>query len=275
MKLVLIEDCTELFNFISKCTYVTNLWLYELSDSSDNNHDLVQGLSHTLHNLNKLLWFVLRDTPLGAEGGVVFSSISSPNIRVISLSNSIISGSGDRLTACLTRLPQLGYLSLSGCYLSKDEVQAVVAVFPQSCPRLSGLLMRGHDLTGSGLDQVVAKLPELKLLNIGSCIIDENRGLEKIIENTQNDIEILTINDTVGRGKDLDDTKLCDVLKQRKHIKYLNVSGNQLSVRSQQKVRGVLDPTGGRLLVDAGSRHEHWEDLISHYNRIRDQCLKE
>ena len=275
MKLVLIEDSTELFNFISKCSNVTVMGLYELSDTSDNNHDLIQGLSHTLHNLNKLLRFVLRDTPLGGEGEVVFSSISSPHIRVLDLHNSIISGSGNRLTACLTRLHQLGYLSLSGCCLSKDEVQAVVAVLPLSCPRLSGLLMRGHDLTGSGLDQVVAKLPELKLLNIPKCTVDEKHGLEKIIENTQNDIEILSIRNIVGIGKDMDDAKLCDMLKQRRHIKYLNVSGDQLSVRGQQKVRDVLVLTGGRLLVDAGSGHEHWKDYNSHYNRICNQCMKD
>ena len=275
MDLVLIEDCTELFNFISKCTNVTKLLLYELSDSSDNNHDLIQGLSHTLHNLNKLLRFDLRDTPLGGEGGVVFSSISSPHIRVLDLNNSIISGSGNRLTACLTRLHQLGYLCLNGCCLSKDEVQSVVAILPQSCPRLSGLLMRGHDLTESGLDQAVDKLPELKLLNIQNCIVDEKQRLEKIIDNTQNDIEMLTINKVVGRGKDLDDTKLCDMLKQRKLIKYLSVSGDQLSVRGQQKVRDVLALTGGRLLVDVRPGHEQWKDLMKHFARIRDQCLKD
>ena len=275
MMLVLIEDSTGLFNFISKCTNVTELCLYKLSDSSDNNHGLIQGLSKTLHNLNKLLRFELGDTPLRGEGGVVFSSISSPHIRMMSPWGSIKTYCGTELTACLTRLHQLGYLNLNDCCLSKDEVQAAVAVLPLSCPRLSGLLMAVHDLTGAGLDQAVAKLPELKLLNIHGCTIDENHGLEKIIDNTQNCIEILTINNIVGMGKDMDDTKLCDILKQRRHIKYLSVSGDQLSVRSQQKVRDVLVLTGGRLLVDAGSRHEHWEDLISHYKRIADQCMKD
>ena len=274
MKLVLIEDCTELFNFISKCTNVTELHLYELSGSSDNNHDLIQGLSHTLHNLNKLLLFELRDTPLGGEGGVVFSSISSPHIRVMNLDNSIISGSGSRLTACLTRLHQLGILSLNGCCLSKDEVQAVVAVLPQSCPRLSGLLMGGHDLTGSGIDQAVAKLPSLKLLNIERCTVDKNL-LDNIIENTPKSIEIMAINNTVGLNQNINSDKLCDILKERRYIKYLSVSGYQLSVRGQQKVRDVLVLTGGRLLVDVQLGHELWKDYISQFNRICDQCLKD
>ena len=274
MKLVLIEDCTELFNFISKCTNVTELYLYELSDSSDNNHDLIQGLSHTLHNLNKLLCFDLRDTPLGGEGGVVFSSISSPHIRVLDLWNSIISGSGNRLTACLTRLHQLGYLNLNDCCLSKDEVQAVVAVLPQSCPRLSGLLMGEHDLTGSGLDQAVAQLPSLKILGIEECPVYKHL-LDNIIENIPKGIEIMSINNTVGLNQNINSDKLCDILKQRRHIKYLRVSGDQLSVRGQQKVRDVLAMTGGRLLVDDGPGHEQWKDYISHFERIRDQCLKD
>ena len=274
MMLVLIEDCTGLFNFISKCTNVTELCLYELSDSSGNNHNLIQGLSHTLHNLNKLLWFELRDTPLGGEGGVVFSSISSPYIRVLDLANSIISGSGNRLTACLTRLHQLGYLNLNGCCLSKDEVQAVVAVLPQSCPRLSGLLMTTHDLTRSGLDQVVAQLPSLKILVIDRCTVYKHL-LENIIENTPKAIENMSINNIVGLNQTINSDKLCDILKQRRHIKYLRVSGNQLSVRGQQKVRDVLALTGGRLLVDVQPGHEQWDDYISHFNRIRDQCLKD
>ena len=274
MKLMLTEDCTELFNFISKCTNVTKMWLYELSDSSDNNHDLIQGLSHTLHNLNKLLWFELRDTPLGGEGGVVFSSISSPHIRVLDLDNSIISGSGNRLTACLTRLHQLGYLSLNGCCLSKDEVQAVVAVLPQSCPRLSGLLMAGHDLTGSGLDQAVAQLPSLKILVIEKCTVNRQL-LENNIENTPKGIEIMAIKKTVGLNQNINSDKLCDILKQRRHIKYLRVSGDQLSVQGQQKARDVLVLTGGRLLVDVEEGHEHWEDYINHFIRIRDQCLQD
>ena len=274
MKLVLIEDSTELFIFISKCTNVTELCLYELSDSSDNNHTLIQGLSHTLHNLNKLLWFELRDTPLGGEGWVMFSSISSPHIRVLDLAYSIISGSGNRLTACLTRLHQLGHLNLNGCCLSKDEVQSVVAVLPQSCPRLSGLLMNEHDLTGSGLDQAVAQLPSLKLLGIERCTIYKHL-LDNIIENTPKGIEIMSINNTVGLNQNINSDKICDILKQRQHIKYLRVSGDQLSVRGQQKVRDVLALTGGRLLVDVEPGHEHWKDYINHFDRILDQCLKD
>ena len=272
MRLVLIEDSTELFNFISKCTNVTQLILLELSDSSDNNHDLIQGLSHALHNLNKLLLFALWDAPLGGEGGVVFSSISSPHIRVLDLDDSIISGSGDRLTACLTRLHQLGCLSLNDCCLSKDEVQSVVAVLPQSCPRLSGLQMAGHDLTGAGLDQAVAQLPSLKILVIEGCAVYKHL-LENIIENTPKGIEIMSINNTVGLNQNINSDKLCDMLKQRRHIKYLRVSGDQLSVRGQQKVRDVLVLTEGRLLVDVQPGHEHWKDYISHYDRIRDHCL--
>ena len=274
MNLVLIEDSTELFNFISKCTNVTKLYLYELSDSSNNNHDLIQGLSHTLHNLNKLLLFALWDTPLGGEGGVVFSSISSPHIRVLDVADSIISGSGNRLTACLTRLNQLGYLSLNGCRLSKDEVQAVVAVLPQSCPRLSGLLMGGHDLIGSGFDHAVAQLPSLKILGIEQCAVYKHL-LENIIENTPKGIENMSINNIVGLNQNINSDKLCDILKQRRYIKYLCVSRDQLSVRAQQKVRDVLALTGGRLLVDVHPGHEYWKDLISHNDRIADQCLKD
>ena len=67
-------------------------------------------------------------------GTEFIGNMKSTHLRMISLYNTFLSGSGSSLVSCLTRLPLLSYLGLFKSGLLNVEFIQVRQVLPRSCP---------------------------------------------------------------------------------------------------------------------------------------------
>ena len=271
IKKVHIQDCEQLFRFVSRCEDLTELFMLELQDNSNHEH-IVHWLSLALRPLRRLRSFDLWVTRVGLGGKSILKSLSgNDDLRVLSLQDSNISGCGDSLVKCVMKFPRLGYLSLNNTGLSRDETQRLLAVLPDCCPHIMGLLLGGLDLTGAGLDQALQKLPELRGLSFRKAIVPMSE-LINIIANTNENIELLGILHVQDVQKKIDHKLMCDLVARRKNLKYIHMSKQQLSFTGWLKVSSVIEKNGGRLLTEVGHGDPQWNDYFGHYNRIVDQC---
>ena len=246
--------------------------MLEIEDSSNHEY-IVDGLSLSLRLLTKLRSFDLWATCIGLGGQSMFKSLSvNVNLRVLSLQDSNISGCGDSLVECVMKLPRLGYLNLNSTGLSRDETKRLLAVLPDCCPHIMGLLLGGLDFTGAGLDQTLQKLPELKALTFRKAIVPVSEFIN-IIASTNENIELLGLLHLQMTQKKIDHKVFSTLVAPRKRLKYIHMSKEQLSFIGWLKVRSVLEKNGGHLLTDVGYGDKLWNDYFEHYSRIVDQCI--
>ena len=278
VKLVLIkkvnvgEACKDLFTFISTCTYCDRLQINNVIDGREKNRELSCRLCEVLDRLHNLIELYIRDTDLSEGGRQVLSSISHPQLRVLTLYNNRLNVEGEELKAALTRLPQLRYLDLYDSGLGGEELLCGLTQLPSSSPLLQGLLISEHDLSNCGekLLQVVEGLSGLRLLAIFKCKVI-SLVLCSLLEKISTKIEILEIN----HNAPVTDRKLLilDHINECKSLTYMRVSSSQFSKSELSQLSSLLSAHGGRLLVDVTSEHPEWRNYIKQFNRIRDQCL--
>ena len=114
--------CEDVFDFIVLCSNMKTLSIYTIQDSHlSRNVHVVTGLRKVLLRLNKLKNIDIRDVNMGIEGSDVISSVNSPDLRILYLYHTGLSGAGSSLTSALHRIPHLFFLDLFNSGLTKDE----------------------------------------------------------------------------------------------------------------------------------------------------------
>ena len=266
------EACKDLFTFISTCTHCDRLFIYDVIDGREKNSELSCRLCEVLDRLHNLIQLDIRDTDLSEGGRQVLSSISHPELRVLSLISNRLNVEGEELKAALTRLPHLRYLVMNDSGLGGEELLCGLTQLPSSCPLLQGLLVAGHDLSSGGdqLVQVVEALPQLRVLVISRCQLVSS-ALCSILEKVNTNIEVLDISDNapVADRQPL----ILDHINECKSLTYMRVSSSQFSKSELSQLTSLLSAHGGRLLVDATTKHDLWDSYIKHVTRIKDECL--
>ena len=266
------EACKDLFTFISTCTHCDRLLIDNVIDGREKNSELSCRLCEVLDRLHNLIYIDIRYTDLSEGTRQVLSSISHPELRVLTLWGNRLNVEGEELKAALTRLPHLRYLQMNDSGLGGEELLCGLTQLPSSSPLLQGLLVGYHDLSSGGdqLVQVVEALPQLRVLNIENCQLVSS-ALCSILEKVSTNIEILAIEDN---GPVTDRTPLIlDHINECKSLTYMSVSSSQFSKSELSQLSSLLSAHGGRLLVDATPRHPQADSFIDHITRIRDECL--
>ena len=266
------EACKDLFTFISTCTDCNTLEIYDVINGREENSELSCRLCEVLDRLHNLIDIDIRDTDLSEGGRQVLSSISHPDLRVLSLDGNRLNVLGEELKAALTRLPQLRYLDLNDSGLGGEELLCGLTQLPSSSPLLQGLLVAGHDLSSGGdqLVQVVNALSQLRLLVISDCQLASS-ALCAILEKINTNIEILAINDNgaVTERKSF----IFDHMNECKSLTYMSVSSSQWSPTDMSQLNSMLSAHWGSVLVDATSEHPLYDSYIGHFDTIMIQCL--
>ena len=266
------EACKDLFTFISTCIHCTRLLIYYVIDGRGKNSKLSSRLCEVLDRLRYLLSIDIRGTDLSEGGGQVLSSISHPELRVLTLWGNRLNVQGEELKAALTRLPQLRWLEMNDSGLGGEELLYGLTQLPSSSPLLQGLVVGGHDISSGGdqLVHVVETLPKLRLLVIDRCKL-VGSVLCSILENVNRNIEVLA---TDHNGPVPDSTPLIlDRINECKSLVYMNVSSSQFSKSQLSQLTSLLSAHRGRLLVDVKPGEDLWDSYIDHITRIRDECL--
>ena len=266
------EACKDLFTFISTCTHCDQLGIDNVIDGREKNSELSCRLCEVLDRLHNLIELNIRRTDLSEGGRQVLSSISHPELRVLSLYKNRLNVEGEELKAALTRLPQLRFLQMTDSGLGGGELLCGLTQLPSSSPLLHGLLVAGHDLSSGGdqLVQVVEALPHLRLLVIGNCQLSSS-AVCSILEKVNIHIEIIEIH---NNGPVTDRTPLIlDHINECKSLTYMGVSSSQFSKSELSQLSSLLSAHGGRLLVDGDIDDDLYDSYIKHIDRIIDECL--
>ena len=265
------DVCKDLFTYISTHAHCDSLSIDNVTDGTEKNRELSCRLFEVLDRLYHLIGLDIRHTDLSEGGRQVLSSISHPELRVLTLSRNRLNVEGEELKATLTRLPQLRFLQLNDSGLGGEELLCGLTQLPSSSPLLQGLAVAGHDLSSGGdqLVQVVEALPQLRLLVISNCQL-VSRALCSILEKINTKIEILTID----RNGPVTDRKahVFDQLWKCKFLTNLSVSSIQFSESEGSQLFSLLSAQKGCLLVDRSDKHIYGH-FIKHIDRIRDECL--
>ena len=266
------EACKDLFTFISTCTHCDRLEIDNVIDGKEKNRELSCRLCEVLDRLHNLIDIDIRGTDLSEGGRQVLSSISHPDLRVLTLIENRLNVEGEELKAALTRLSHLRFLNLNDSGLGGEELLCGLTQLPSSSPLLQSLMVGDHDLSSGGdqLVQVVEALPQLRVLVINRCQLVSS-ALCSVLEKVNTNIEILAINDNgpVTDRKPL----ILDHINECKSLTYMRVSSNQFSKSELSQLNSLLSAHGGHLLVDDDIDDDLWDSYIKHIGRIRDECL--
>ena len=266
------EACKDLFTFISTCTHCDRLEIDNVIDGKEKNRELSCRLCEVLDRLHNLIDIDIRGTDLSEGGRQVLSSISHPDLRVLTLIENRLNVEGEELKAALTRLSHLRFLNLNDSGLGGEELLCGLTQLPSSSPLLQSLMVGDHDLSSGGdqLVQVVEALPQLRVLVINRCQLVSS-ALCSVLEKVNTNIEILAINDNgpVTDRKPL----ILDHINECKSLTYMRVSSSQFSKSELSQLNSLLSAHGGHLLVDDDIDDDLWDSYIKHIGRIRDECL--
>ena len=266
------EACKDLFTFISTCTHCDTLIIDNVIDGREKNSELSCRLCEVLDRLHNLIEIDIRRTDLSEGGSQVMSSISHPQLRVLTLYNNRLNVEGEELKAALTRLPHLRYLEIYDSGLGGEELLCGLTQLPSSSPLLQGLNVAGHDLSSGGdqLVQVVEALPQLRVLNIRKCQLVSS-AVCSVLEKINTNIEVLDI----SYNAPVTDRKpfILYHINECKSLTYMRVSSSQFSQSELSQLNSLLSPHGGRLVVDDDVDDDLYDSYIKHLDRIAEECL--
>ena len=157
--------CQNVFDFIVQCNNMKRLLIYSMQDSNSD-RDIVTGLIRVLPRLNKLKDVDIWDVNMGSKGSNVISSVNSPDLRILDLTRTGLSGAGSSLTSALHRFPHLSYISLFNSGWTKKESLAVLNTLPSSCPNIVHLSIYPAKFTSEEIKPICKRNSLNKLVSL-------------------------------------------------------------------------------------------------------------
>ena len=257
-----------MFHFLSKCENTEQLLLIDITDENGDNMDILNGLTKVFSQLAKLRGLDIWDTYLGENGAKIMDNITSPDLRVISLYDTHLSGSGKSLVSCLSHLPLLSYLGLSNSGLSKVELIQVLQVLPESCPNIL-YLKTDNDLFTSVEMEPVFLLNHLRSLSFSPSSPGD---LMEVMKKVPKTLSLLHLEGNVGISNRLQE--FISAINTLPRLRFLVVHKGCLDSEGEQKVGGVLKETGGRFVIpDVDPKG--WDDYQSMSIILKNECFKD
>ena len=267
IKEVNLGSCNkEVFTFISKCKNIRTLLLYDITDDSGDDSDIVQGVTSVLPKLVKLRMLDIQGVYLGKCGKSLLDNINSPDLRVLSLSRDQLGGNGGALTSCLSRLPLLSYIYLFNSGLSKVELVQVLQVLPSSCPNVLYLDIEGASFSNVELKPVFL-LNHLRGLGF---VATSNKDLIEALANLPKTLQLFYLTGGVRVSHRLHE--FISAIKSLPRLRFLVVDEGFLDSKGEQKVSDVLKQIGGRF-VNSDTNPQGWEDYQAQVNILRDESF--
>ena len=257
--------CEDVFDFIVQCNNLTQFVIYNIQDSNSDRH-LVTCLTRALPRLNKLKQIDIWDVNMGSEGSNVISSVNSPDLRILRLERTGLSGAGSSLTSALHRFPHLSHLHLFNSGLTKDESLSVLNTLPSSCPNIVYLSIDQPKFT-SEESKPVFKLKKLIALQINfETIEDWLRALGQFPQ----PLELIYLYDYPSMGNELN--KFILVISSYNKLRYLGVNKDVLNYEGEDKVSKVMTRKGGRLVVWPKDS-QGWKEYQDQMTKLRNDCM--
>ena len=257
--------CEDVFDFMVQCNNMTRLLVYTIQDSNSD-RDIVTGLIRVLPRLNKLKNIQTWDVNMGSEGSKVISSVNSPDLRILYLYRTGLSGAGSSFTSALHRFPHLSYLSLFNSGLTKDESLTVLNTLPSSCPNIVHLSIYPAKFT-SEETKPVCKLNKLISLCLNFETIDDwLRALGQVPQ----PLELIHLYGYPLIGNELN--RFISVISSYTKLHYLVLNEDVLDYEGEDKVSKVMARKGGRLVVknkDSQGCHEYNDQI----DKVRYDCM--
>ena len=256
----------EVFTFISKCKNTKHLLLYDITDDSGEDSDIVQGVTSVLPKLVKLRMLDIRDMYLEEYGKSLLDNVTSPDLRVLDLSDNHLGGNGGALTSCLSRLPLLSYLYLFKSGLSKVELIQVLQVLPSSCPNLLSL-----DIVGASFSNVEFKpVYSLNHLRGLGFLASSSEDLIEALKEVPKTLELLYLGAYMTVSHILHE--FISAIRSLPRLRFLVVNEGCLDSEGEQIVRDVLKLTGGRLVV-YNTDPQGWKDYHTQDAILLNECF--
>ena len=255
-----------MFTFICKCRNTKQLLLYNITDDSGDDSDIVQGVTSALPKLVKLRWLDIWGVYLGECGKSLLDNINSPDLRVLSLMNNHLGGKGGALTSCLSRLPLLSYLNLYNSGLSKVELIQVIQVLPSSCSKLLFLDIEGASFSNVELEPVFLLNHIRKLGFLASSSEDVTQALQRVSKT----LEMLHLRGNVSVSYRLHE--FISAIRSLPRLRFLVTDRGILDSEGEQKVIDVLKQTGGRF-VNSDSDPQGWQDYKAQLSSLEHECF--
>ena len=255
----------EVFTFISKCKNTERLLLYDITDDSGDDSDIVQGVTSVLPKLVKLRWLDIWDVYLQEYGKSLLDNINSPDFRVLDLKRNHLGGNGGALTSCLSRLPLLSFLYLFNSGLSKTELIQILQVLPSSCPNLLYIGVVGVSFNCVEI-QPVFLLSNLRALAFSATSSEDVTQALKKVPKT---LELLHLRGKVRVSHILQE--FVPAIRSLPRLRFLVVKEGCLDSEGEQKVSDVLKQTGGRF-IKSDRDPQGWEEYKDQVNILKQEC---
>ena len=256
----------EVFTFISECKNTKTMKLYDITDESGDDSDIVQGMTSALPKLVKLRLLEIWDVYLQEHGKSLLDNIKSPDLRVLSLSRDHLEGNGAALTSCLSRLPLLSFLNMCYSGLSKLELIQELQVLPLSCPYLLYL-----DIVDASFSNVELKpvyvLNHLRGLRF---LASSPEDLIEALKEVPKTLELLYVWDNVRLSHKLHE--FISAIRSLPRLRFLVVNKGCLDSEGEQKVSDVLKQTGGRFVV-YDTDPQGFKDYLDQLNILINECF--
>ena len=267
MKEVNIGHCyNDLFDFTAQCNNMKRLLIYNVNDKTEVNNNIVTGLTKALPKLNKLKQIDIFDVNLGMRGSQVVSVINSPDMRVVILSDTGLSGAGTAFMSTLHRLPHLSFLSLFNSGLIKSEIIPLIQTLPDSCPNIVYLSIYPTKFT-SEETRPVCKLNKLISLDLNFETADD---CIKALGQFPQPLEVICLYGNPSISDRLND--FLDVIRPYTKLHYLVVNEGVLDGRGEDKITNVMTGKGGRLVV-VNKDSQGWQEYKDQVTKLLNDCL--
>ena len=267
MKEVNIGHCySDLFDFTAQCKNMKRLLFYNVNDKTEVNNNIVTGLTKALPRLNKLKQIDIKNVNLGVRGSQVVSVINSPDMRVVNLTRTGLSGAGTAFMSALHRLPHLSYLYLLNSGLIKSEIIPLIQVMPDSCPNIVSLSIYPTKFT-SEETRPVCKLNKLINLELNFETADD---CIKALGQFPQPLEMIYLCGKPSISDRLND--FLDVIRPYTKLHYLVVTEGVLDGRGEDKISNVMTRKGGRLVVQPKDS-QGWQEYKDQVLKLKNECL--
>ena len=256
----------EVFTYISKCKNTKRLLLYDITDDSGADSDIVQEVTSVLPKLAKLRWLDIRDVYLEERGKSLLDNVNAPDLRVLRLTRTHLEGNGGALTSCLSRLRLLSSLDLFNSGLSETELNQVVQVLSTSCPNIQYLDIIGAPFTSVELNPVFL-LNHLRAL---AFVPSSSEDLIEALHDLPKTLQMLYPALNVGVLHRLQE--FISAIRSLPRLRFLAVNEGCLDSEGEQKVSDVLKQTGGSFVVYI-TDPQGWQDYQAQVTILRNECF--